>query len=651
MTDKNIKKAMDGEPEGKKAKDFEPKGKKPQDCEPKIKKARDTKPEGKKPRDKEPQDEIQSRKMTKRRGVFLRLSRYVIGQWPLFILALALTLGANQLSLMGPLYSGAAIDAIELRGGVDFGAVWENVKMMLFCYLTSAVLSYGLSVVMLNLSQRITYKMRKQVFEKLTTLPVGYFDTNATGDIISHLSYDIDTINATLSHDLIQVMTSLYTVIGSLVFMWQISRPMILIFAITVPVSILFTKYRSKVVRPLFRKRAKKYGELNGFAEEMLTGSRTINAYKRQDEISSRFNKINGEAMDAYYKAEYHGAMLFPSINLINNISLTLVAVLGGILYMLSQNGTFLAGSLFFISLGGVAQFVQYSRKFAGPINEFSNILHEFQSAFSAAERVFKILDEESETPDAIDAVSFKDVKGEVEIRDVSFGYTPEKTILKNVSVNARRGQTVAIVGPTGAGKTTVINLLMRFYDTGSGEILMDGIPMKNIKRSDLRLAYTMVLQDTWLFCGTIFENIAYGREDATAEEVYRAARSARISSFIESLPDGYDTVLSDDGVNISKGQKQQITIARAFLSSSPILILDEATSNVDSRTEIQIQRAMEELMKNKTCFIIAHRLSTIQNADTILVIKDGTVIEQGNHRELLARGGFYSSLYNSQFT
>ena len=590
------------------------------------------------------------RKKIGKRGIFIRLSKYVLQQWPLFIVALCLTLGANMLSLMGPRFSGAAIDAIEMKSGVDFPTVWQNVTYMLACYVISAILSYILSIVMINLSQRIIYKMRKQVFEKLTTLPVGYFDTHATGDIISHLSYDIDTINATLSHDLIQVMTSIYTVLGSLIFMWQISKPMILIFALTVPVSILFTRYRSKVVRPLYRKRSKKYGELNGFAEEMLTGSRTISAYGRQEEISSRFNKINDEAMDAYYRADYQGALLFPTINLINNISLTLVAVMGGILYMYSQNGTILATSAFFITLGGVAQFVQYSRKFAGPINEFSNILHEFQSAFSAAERVFAILDEAPETPDKPDAKDFVDVKGDVDIQDITFGYTEDKVVLTNLSVTAKKGQTVAIVGPTGAGKTTIINLLMRFYDPQSGEIRMDGIPAMDIKRRDLRLAFTMVLQDTWLFCGSIYDNIAYGREDATPEEVYAAARSARIASYIESLPDGYDTILSDDGVNISKGQKQMITIARAFLANTPILILDEATSNVDSRTEIQIQNAMTELMKDKTCFIIAHRLSTIQNADTILVVKDGAIIEQGNHEQLIKLGGFYHSLYHSQF-
>lgn len=585
-----------------------------------------------------------------KRGIFLRLSRYVLEQWPLFLLALVLALGANQLSLLGPKYSGAAIDAIELETGVDFQAVWGNVSRMLCCYLFSAGLSYTLSVTMIRLSQRIIYKMRKQVFEKLMTLPVSFFDTHHTGDIISHLSYDIDTINATLSHDLVQILTSAYTVVGSLFFMWRISRPMILIFCLTVPVSLLFTRFRSRKVRPLFRARAKKYGELNGFAEEMLTGSRAISAYGRQEVIAARFNKINDEAMDSYYKAEYNGALLFPTINLINNVSLSLVAVMGGILYMYSQNGMIPAASAFFITLGGVAQFVQYSRKFAGPINEFSNILHEIQSAFSAAERVFAVLDEDPEKEDDPDAYELKEVEGEVQLQDVTFGYTPDKTVLKQVSVHAQKGQTVAIVGPTGAGKTTIINLLMRFYDHQRGEIRIDGIPSIEIKRADLRLAFNMVLQDTWLFCGTVYDNIVYGREDATPEEVYAAARAAKIDSYIRRLPDGYDTVLSDDGVNISKGQKQLITIARAFLSKAPILILDEATSNVDSRTEIQIQNAMTALMENKTCFIIAHRLSTIQNADTILVVKDGTIVEQGSHEELICQGGFYHALYHAQF-
>ena len=585
------------------------------------------------------------------KSVFLRLCTYVLGYWYLFIPAVILTLFSNQLSLLGPKYSGEAIDALALSTGVDFSAVWENVLKMLVCYLLSAVMSYLLATLMIFLSQRIVYTMRRQLFEKLTTLPVSYFDKTPTGDIISRISYDIDTVNSSLSHDLVQIMTSLYTVIGSLIFMWNISKPLICVFLITVPAAILFTRYRSKKVRPLFSKRSKKLGELNGYAEEMLSGCRTIQAYEREEEIGRRFNERNNDAMNAYYEADYHGCVVGPGMNFINNLSLSLVMILGGMLYLISQNGTVKAGSLFFITLGGVAQFVQYSRKFAGPINEFANILSELQSAFSAAERVFRIIDEEPEVKDREGAHELCSVEGNVEFRDVTFGYDPEKIILKGVSFKADTGKTIAIVGPTGAGKTTVINLLMRFYDVNGGETIIDGLEARDITRDSLRRAYTMVLQDTWLFRGTIFENIAYGREGATLEEVKAAARAARIDTFIEALPEGYDTVLTDDGVNISKGQRQLLTIARAMVSDSKMLILDEATSNVDSRTEIKIQKAMATLMEGRTCFVIAHRLSTIKNADKILVVQDGRITEEGTHDELLCMGGFYATLYNSQFS
>ena len=585
------------------------------------------------------------------KSIFVRLCGYILRYWYLFIPAVILTLFSNQLSLLGPKYSGEAIDALALSSGVDFDAVWDNVIRMLVCYLFSAIMSYALATLMIHISQKIVYTMRKQLFEKLTSLPVGYFDANPTGDIISRISYDIDTINSTLSHDVVQIMTSLYTVIGSLIFMWNISKPLIAVFAITIPAAIIFTRYRSKRVRPLFSKRSKKLGELNGYAEEMLSGCRTIQAYAREDEIGSRFNSRNTDSMNAYYDADYYGAAMGPTVNFINNLSISLIMILGGVLYLLSQNGVAKVGTLFFITLGGVAQFVQYSRKFAGPINEFANILSELQSAFSAAERVFRIIDEEPESADALDAKVLDTVDGKVEFENVVFGYTPEKTILKDVSFVAEPGKTIAIVGPTGAGKTTIINLLMRFYDVTDGKTTVDGTDARDITRKSLRKAYTMVLQDTWLFCGTIYENIAYGREGATLEEVKAAAKAARIDTDIESLPDGYDTVLTDDGVNISKGQRQLITIARAMISDSHMLILDEATSNVDSRTEIKIQEAMTELMKGRTCFIIAHRLSTIQNADQILVIQDGKISEQGTHDELLEKGGFYSVLYNSQFS
>ncbi len=583
-------------------------------------------------------------------GILARLLGYVLKSWPLFIIAVVMTLLSNQLALLGPKYSGDAIDAIANENGVNFTVVKDSVIAMLICYVLSAVLSYVLSLVMINISQKVVYTMRKQLFEKLTSLPVGYFDTTATGDIISRISYDIDTVNSSLSHDLVQVMTSLYTVIGSLVFMWNISKPMIIIFVITVPISVLFTRYRSKKVRPMFQLRSKKLGELNGYAEEMLSGCRTIQAYHREDEIGGRFDKRNIETMDAYYKAEYYASAMGPSVNFINNLSISLVMILGGILYMYSTSGAVKSGSLFFITLGGVAQFVQYSRKFAGPINEFANILHEFQSAFSAAERVFRIIDEEPEKPDSNDALPLTDVVGDVKLTDVKFGYDSSKEILHGISFDANKGQTIAIVGPTGAGKTTVINLLMRFYDISDGSVTVDGMPIDKIIREDLRKAFTMVLQDTWLFHGTVFENIAYGKENATLEEVIAVAKAAKIHNYIEHLPDGYNTVLSDDGINISKGQKQLITIARAMLSDAPMLILDEATSNVDSRTEIKIQEALSSLMKGRTCFVIAHRLSTIKNADNIIVIDGGEIIEQGNHNELISLGGFYSSLYNSQF-
>jgi ATP-binding cassette subfamily B protein len=439
------------------------------------------------------------------------------------------------------------------------------------------------------------------------------------------------------------------TVVGSLVMMLTISPLLLCVFVVTVPVSILFTRYKTKKIRPLFRKRSAMLGELNGYAEEMLSGHRTIKAYNSEAEIVSRFDTHNREACEAYYRADYQGSVIGPTVNFVNNLSLTLITVLGGIFYLMTLTVTGLS-PLLRINLGDVSAFVQYSRKFSGPINEFANILSEFQSAASAAERIFKLLDEPAEPADKPDAEVLTDTQGVVDMENVHFGYNPDKEILHGLSLHADKGDLIAIVGPTGAGKTTVINLLMRFYDKQGGRVAVDGHEITDLTRDSLRRAYTMVLQDTWLFCGTVYDNIVYGREDATPEEVYAAARAAKIDSYIRRLPDGYDTVLSDDGVNISKGQKQLITIARAFLSKAPILILDEATSNVDSRTEIQIQNAMTALMENKTCFIIAHRLSTIQNADTILVVKDGTIIEQGSHDELIRRGGFYHSLYHSQF-
>ncbi len=582
--------------------------------------------------------------------VIRRMCSYLFQYKWMVLLAFVLMITSNLLALVAPRLSGLAIDAIEPgKGAVVFEKVFFFCGLMLIFYALSAILSYSLSVLMINLSQRIIYTMRRQVFDHLTRLPVSYFDRTATGEIISHISYDIDTINASLSHDLLQICASVITVVGSFVMMLSISPVLILVFVITVPISILFTKYKTKKIRPLFKLRSAKLGELNGYAEEMLSGQKTIKAYDREDVIIGRFDQRNTDAVNAYYNADYQGSMIGPTVNFVNNLSLALISMFGSILYMI---GSFSVGTLVFpaLSLGDISNFIQYSRRFSGPINEMANIFSELQSALAAAERVFRLLDEAPEPLDADNAIPLTDVRGHVKLEHVKFGYTEERTILHDFTLDAKPGKIIAIVGPTGAGKTTIINLLMRFYDPQAGAILIDGNEIRSLTRDSLRLGFTMVLQDTWLFHGTIFENIAYGRENATMEEVVAAAKAARIHSYIEQLPEGYNTVLSDDGVNISKGQRQLITIARAMLPHAGMLILDEATSNVDSRTEVQIQEAMYRLMENKTCFVIAHRLSTVQNADTILVVRDGRIVEQGNHEELMAAKGAYYGLYNAQF-
>ena len=576
----------------------------------------------------------------KKTYILRRLWKYFREYKWMLALAILLTIAGNALALVGPKLSGFAIDAIEPGPGkVDFATVFRYAGYMALCYALSAGMSYGLARLMIRLSRNIVYRMRRDIFEKLVSLPVGFFDRHQTGDIISIISYDVDTINASLSNDIVQICTSFITVLGSLAMMLSISPVLILVFVVTIPVSVLITRYRAKKVRPLFRLRSKKLGELNGFVEEVTSGQRTTKAYHREEVMIGRFDQKNKEAVDAYCNADYYACVMGPSVNFVNNFSLALISVFGALLYM--------GGA---ISLGNISSFVLYSRKFSGPINEFANLLAEMQSAFSAAERVFRLLDEEPEPADAPGATELADVKGDVALKNVRFGYEPGKVILSDLNLDAPRGSVTAIVGPTGAGKTTIINLLMRFYDADSGAITIDGQNICSVTRRSLRLAYTMVLQDTWLFHGTVFENIAYGREDATMEKVVAAAKAARIHDTIMSLPNGYDTVLTDNGSNISKGQKQLLTIARAMLLDSPMLILDEATSNVDTQTERRIQDAMLRLMEGRTCFVIAHRLSTIQNADRILVVKAGDIVEQGTHRELMAKNGFYAELYHSQF-
>ncbi|MCQ2427624.1 MAG: ABC transporter ATP-binding protein/permease, partial [Clostridia bacterium] len=560
-----------------------------------------------------------------RRKVLVRLSKYLFRYYWIVIPAVILMLASNILGVLAPKISGKAIDVISPtdkgessetavapsagEGGeagadnignpdgsadssgntalkndkIDFDKLGYYIVLMLVCYLGSAVLSLALAITLAQLGKKITFSLRKDLFEHLMTLPVEYFDRHQTGDIISHISYDVDTVNTSLSHDLLQICSSVVTVFGCLWFMVGISPLLLIVFCITVPISVYSTKLRTTLVRPLFRMRSAKLGELNGYAEEMLSGQKTVRAYGRTPVISERFDKKNHEACEAYYKADWHGAVIGPMVMFINNMSLSLIILFGGIFYMLSLTGMVLTGSVFFIALGDLSAFIQYSRKFSGPINEFANILADLQSALAAAERIFAIMDEVPEKADAEDAAVLENPRGEVCIDHVAFGYVKDRTIIHDLSLNVPEGSTIAIVGPTGAGKTTVINLLMRFYDVDSGSIVIDGHEIRGITRDSLRSAYTMVLQETWLFGGTVAENIAYGRIGATMEEIVAAAKAAHIDGFIRSLPNGYDTVLTDNGVSISKGQKQLITIARAMLADSPMLILDEATSNVDS--------------------------------------------------------------------
>lgn len=559
-----------------------------------------------------------------------------------FLLALAVTLSvaSNILSLLGPKLSGEAINLIERGvGNIDLAGVTKLVLWMCCFYGASALMSYGLSRVMIRLSRRVVQQMRHDVFEKLVQLPVGFFDRFQTGDILSVITYDIDTVNQSLSADLLQILQTVITVTVSLVMMLTIAPRLVLIFCFTIPATILFTRYITKRVRPLFRRRSAMLGALNGFVEEMMGGQKTTKAYGQEQAVLEQFDGKNKQAVAAYTKAEANGTIVGPAVNCINNLTLALVCVFGSLSYL---SGT--------IRLGDLSSFVQYSRKFSGPINEVANIVGELQSAFAAAERVFSLMDAEPEPDDCADACVLQDVQGSVEMQHVNFGYEAHHPIIQNFSLQARPGELIAIIGPTGAGKTTIINLLMRFYDVNSGTIQLDGTDIRTATRSSLRQSYSMVLQDTWLFHGTIYENIAYGKEDATMEEVVAAAKAARIHSTIMALPEGYQTILSDNGTSISKGQKQLLTIARAMLLDSPMLILDEATSNVDTQTEQEIQAAMRTLMKGKTCFVIAHRLSTIRHADHILVMQQGSVVEQGTHESLMAQRGLYAQLYEAQF-
>ena len=578
------------------------------------------------------------------RGTLIRIAKYLSDYLWIVILLVALSFLSNLGNLMGPRFAGKAIGIAEEGfrrgvGQVDMDAVIHYALLMALFYAGSNILNFLVRIWMTRVGRRVARNMRRDVFHKLQRMPVSYFDRKQAGDIISRVSYDVDVVSMSLSTDVIQIIVSSVTVVGSFVMMVVISPPLVLCMLFTIPASIFFTRYMSKKTRPLYAKRSAAYGSMNGFAEEMFTGQKTILAYANEDIITERFSKINREAAEAYRNADSMGMRMGPTIGMINNIGLAAIGMGGAVLYLLN-----------IVGLGQISSFVLYSRKFSGPINEISNIVNEIFSALAAAERVFQLLDEPEETADLPEARPLTDCRGRVELQDVSFGYTAEKTVLHHLSLEAKPGQTVAIVGHTGAGKTTIINLLMRFYDAQQGLILVDEKEYRQYTLDSLRRNYAMVLQDTWLFRGTIFDNIAYGKENASTEEVVAAAKAARIHNYIMRLPQGYNTVISEDGGNISKGQKQLLTIARAMLYNTNMLILDEATSNVDTNTERQVQKAIRSLMQGKTSFVIAHRLSTVQNADKILVVDHGDVVEQGTHQELMASKGYYYRLYASQF-
>ena len=578
------------------------------------------------------------------RGALRRILHYLLVYRWLVVLFLVCTLLSNLGNLLGPQFAGQAIGVVEEgyrqgAGHVDMARVGHFALLMLLCYALGSVMNFLVHIGMMRVGRRVARNMRRDVFEKLMTLPVGFFDRNQAGDIISRVSYDVDVVCMSLSTDVIQIVTSVVTVTGSFLMMCTISLPLVLCMAATIPISILFTRYMGRKTRPLYAKRSAAYGAMNGFAEEMFTGQRTILAYAQEDRVCEDFSRINRAAAEAYRDADSMGMTMGPTVSMISNCGLAAIGLGGSILYILG-----------IVGLAQISSFVLYSRKFSGPINEISNIINEIFSALAASERVFRLLDQPEEVKDIYGAADLEHCRGQVQGQDVSFGYDPDKTVLHHLSFEAKPGQTVAIVGPTGAGKTTIINLLMRFYDPDEGCIYVDGTENRAYTMDSLRRSYAMVLQDTWVFRGTIFDNIAYGKEDATMEEVVRAAKAARIHNYIMRLPQGYNTVISEDGGNISKGQKQLLTIARAMLYDTNMLILDEATSNVDTNTERQVQKAIRSLMAGKTCFVIAHRLSTIQNADHILVVDHGDVVEQGTHEELMARKGFYYRLYASQF-
>jgi len=583
------------------------------------------------------------------KGTFNRLLGYLTPRKYRLFAVLLMAILSTVFSIVSPKVMGMAttklFEDLMLKykrvpgAAVDFSYILNILLVLAGLYLISALFSYAQQYTMAGVAQQTVYDLRRDVNEKLARLPLKFFDVHAHGEILSRVTNDIDNIATTLQQSLTQLITAVVTLVGVIIMMLTISPWLTLIFALVLPLSALVTKAAASRSQKFFAGQQKTLGELNGHVEEMYTGHQVVKAFGHEDEAIARFNMINEQLYEAGWKAQFVSGIIMPILTFINNIGYVLVCVVGGIFVTRQM-----------ITIGDVQAFIQYSRQFTQPIVQTANIINIIQSTIASAERVFAVLDEVEEIPDAANARVLDFPQGEVAFQQVNFRYQEDVPLIENMNIEVKNGQTIAIVGPTGAGKTTLVNLLMRFYEIDGGKITVDGVDIRNIKRGALRSIFGMVLQDTWLFNGTIRDNIAYGREGATEAEVIKAAKTAHADHFIRTLPEGYDTILNEEASNISQGQKQLLTISRAILADPAILILDEATSSVDTRTEIYIQKAMIALMKKRTSFVIAHRLSTIRDADLILVMNHGQVIEKGSHEELLAQGGFYAELYNSQF-
>ncbi|HEY4544465.1 MAG TPA: ABC transporter ATP-binding protein, partial [Tissierellaceae bacterium] len=577
------------------------------------------------------------------KGTLKRLLKYLKPYSLMLTIVLIMAVLATVFSVISPrvigLVTDSLVDSLTAGKGVNFDYIIKILKILVAIYLSSALFQYIQHFIMAGISQKMVYDLRREVNEKISRLPLKYFDSNTTGDILSRVINDVDTISRTLEQNITQFITAIITLVGIFIMMLAISPVITLVTLITIPLSVLLTKNIAKTSQGHFMKQAKSLGDLNGHVEEMYSGHIVIKAYGYEDRSIEKFEKINEDLYESSWKAQFISGIIMPMMHLINNLGYIFVSVVGGV-YVIQGK----------IRIGEMQAFLNYAKRFTQPIIQTAEIINEIQSTVASAERVFELLDEEEEVEYDGIKVEIDNPQGDVVFENVNFGYDKDEMIIENMNIHVKPGETVAIVGPTGAGKTTLVNLLMRFYEIDSGKITVDNVDIKNMNRKDLRSMFGMVLQDTWLFNGTIKENIAYSKDNATDIEVVNAAKSAQLDYYIRTLPDGYDTLINEEASNISQGQKQLLTIARVILKDPSILILDEATSSVDTRTEILIQKAMDELMKDRTSFVIAHRLSTIRNADMILVMKEGKIIEQGTHDELLDKKGFYYELYNSQF-